>query len=229
MPEPDGGAAVPSADLTDEQIVERVLRGDDALFEIIMRRYNQRLYRAARGILRDPGLAEDAIQQGYVNAYFHLNQFAGRSRFSTWLTRIVVHEALARARREATQTAAISSVPDTLVDRHRSPLPDPERQALTGELSALIEAAVDALPQGYRAVVILREIEGLTTAETAACLSVGTDVVKTRLSRARSLLRASLNAPIGASAAAAFHFHASRCDRVVVAVFWALTDRRTTY
>ena len=129
-----------------------------------------------------------------------------------------MHEALARARREATQTAAISSVPDTLVDRQRSPLPDPERQALTGELSALIEAAVDALPQGYRAVVILREIEGLTTAETAACLSVGTDVVKTRLSRARRLLRASLNAPIGASAAAAFHFHASRCDRVVVAV-----------
>src|SRR6476620_4359072 len=90
--------------------------------------------------LRDPGLAEDAIQQGYVNAYFHLNQFAGRSRFSTWLTRIVLHDASARARREATQTPAIASVPDTLVDRQRSPLPDPERQALTGELNALVEA-----------------------------------------------------------------------------------------
>ena len=229
MPEPEGGAAVRAADLTDEEIVERVLRGDDALFEVIMRRYNQRLYRAARGILRDPGLAEDAIQQGYVNAYFHLNQFAGRSRFSTWLTRIVVHEALARARREATLPSAISSVPDTLVDRQRSPLPDPERQALTGELSALIEAAVDALPQGYRAVVILREMEGLTTAETADILSLGTDVVKTRLSRARRVLRASLNAPIGASAAAAFRFHASRCDRVVVAVLRAIADRQASH
>ncbi len=139
-----------------------------------------------------------------------------------------MHEALARARREATQTPAIASAADTLIDRQRSPLPDPERQALTGELNALVEAAVDALPQRYRAVVILREIEGLTTAETAACLSLGTDVVKTRLSRARSLLRASLNVPIGASAAAAFHFHASRCDRVVVAVLRAITDRQTS-
>ena len=226
MSEPETAGAAQAARLTDEQIVELVLGGDDALFEVIMRRYNQRLYRAARGILRDPGLVEDAIQQGYVNAYFHLSQFAGRARFCTWLTRIVVNEALARARREGTQAAAITSIAGDGIDRFRSTLPDPERQALAGELSAQIEAAVDALPERYRAVVVLREIEGLTTAETAACLSLGKDVVKTRLSRARVLLRAALNMRIGANASVVFQFGASRCDRVVARVWQAITDRK---
>src|SRR5689334_13654096 len=91
--------AAPGGSLTDEEVVRRVLDGDTALFEVLMRRYNQRLFRAARGIVRDDSEAEDAIQQAYVNAYFHLDQFEDRARFSTWLTRIAIHEALARARR----------------------------------------------------------------------------------------------------------------------------------
>jgi RNA polymerase sigma-70 factor (ECF subfamily) len=203
--------------LTDEQIVDLVKRGDTALFEILMRRYNQRLYRAARGIVRDAALAEDVMQQGYINAYVHLDQFAGRSRFATWLTRIVINEALARARQEASHASAVAATGDE-PEGCASDAVDPERQAFANEVSALIEAAVEALPEGYRVVVMLREVEGLSTAETAACLSVATDVVKTRLSRARVLLRAALRAPVGPSAASAFRFEAPRCDVVVATV-----------
>jgi len=203
--------------LTDEEIVDLVRRGDKGRFEILMRRYNQRLYRAARGIVRDPALAEDVMQQGYINAYFHLDQFAGRSRFSTWLTRIVINEALARARQEATHASAGATTGGE-PDGCTSDAVDPEHQAFANELNTLIEAAVEALPEGYRVVVMLREFEGLSTAETAACLSVATDVVKTRLSRARVLLRAALRAPVGRSAASAFRFEARRCDIVVAAV-----------
>jgi len=203
--------------LTDEQIVDLVRRGDQALFEVLMRRYNQRLYRAARGIVRDPTLAEDVMQQGYINAYFHLDQFAGRARFATWLTRIVINEALSRVRQEAAHASAVANTGDES-DEWASDAADPEHQTFANEVSALIEAAVEALPEGYRIVVMLREFEGLSTAETAACLSVASDVVKTRLSRARVLLRAALRAPVGPSAASAFRFDAPRCDVVVAAV-----------
>ena len=135
-----------------------------------MRRHNERLYRAARAILRDEREAEDVMQEAYVSAYAHLAQFDGRAKFSTWLTKIAVYEALARARRQGRYEPLDDSSLETLMPT--MPSPDPERQAFGRELGALIEAAVDKLGDGYREVFMLRQVEGLSTAETAQVLGV---------------------------------------------------------
>src|SRR5688572_23420261 len=166
--------------LTDEQVVDQVIAGQTALFEVLMRRHNERVYRAARAIVRDDGEAEDVMQQAYVNAYAHLRQFGGRSRFSTWLVRIAVNEAIARARqrgRYETYDEELSGVEAVPMKR---PPGDPERETLSGELRVLLEDAIDGLPDGAREVFVLREVEGLSTAETASVLDVSADVIKTR-------------------------------------------------
>ncbi len=217
MPEIESiGRTASASPLTDEEVVRRVLDGDSALFEVLMRRYNQRLYRVARGILKDESQAEDVIQQAYVNAYFHLYQFADRARFGTWLTRIAVNEALARRRRS--DIMELMNSDGQVMDDLRSTTPDPERQAFATELRRVLESSMDALPDGYRVVFMLREVEGLSTAETAACLDITGETVKTRLHRARGLLRDELYARAGVAMAEAFLFHASRCDRVVAGV-----------
>jgi RNA polymerase sigma-70 factor (ECF subfamily) len=206
--------------LSDEDVVARVLDGQTALFEVLMRRHNERIYRAARAIVRDDREAEDVMQQAYVNAYVHLRQFDRRAQFATWLTRIAVHEALARARKQGRYLSLDDQdleAAEPFMTSHAAP--DPERQAFGKELAGLLEAAVDALPDGHREVFMLREIEGLSTAETAESLGVSVDVVKTRLSRARAALRRELFERAGLAAPNAFTFHQSRCDRVVAAVF----------
>ena len=205
--------------LTDEDIVAQVLRGQTALFEVLMRRHNQRLYRAARAIVKDDREAEDVMQQAYVNAYAHLRQFDGRAKFSTWLTKIAVHEALARARYQGRYEAFDGDAGDTLETLMTSSRPDPEREAFARELGALLETAVDELPDGCREAFVLRQIEGLNTSETAEVLGVSEDVVKTRLSRAKAALRRDLFDRAGLAAENAFTFHQSRCDRIVAAVF----------
>ena len=177
------------AALPDEQVVSQVLAGQTALFEVLMRRHNERLYRAARAILRDDREAEDVMQQAYVNAYTHLGQFDGRAQFSTWLTRIAVHEALARVRRRARLTEFLPEYHSQESTMPSSRAPDPERQAFSRELGALLERAIDQLPNGAREVFMLRQVEGMSTAEVAATLDVSEDVVKTRFSRARASLR----------------------------------------
>jgi RNA polymerase sigma-70 factor (ECF subfamily) len=213
-------AASPFAGPSDEELARRVAAGETALFEILMRRYNQRLFRVARAILRDEAEAEDVMQQAYVNAYAHLGQFAGRARFSTWLTRIAVNEALARLRRRGRfdQVDATPDWEERAVHRIAVPRADPEQQALRGEMRAVLEASFEAIPQIYRTVFVLREVEGLSTAEAAACLSLGEDAVKTRLFRARALLRRELLERAGVVSAELFPFHLSRCDLVVAAV-----------
>jgi RNA polymerase sigma-70 factor, ECF subfamily len=204
--------------LSDEQIVAQVVAGQTALFEVLMRRHNERIYRAARAIVRDDREAEDVMQQAYVNAYAHLRQFDGRAKFSTWLTRIAVNEALARARKQGRYEPFDEQTPaagDVFMSRQQA---DPERQAFTRELGSLLESAVDSLPDGAREVFMLREIEGLSTAETAACLGVSEDVIKTRLSRARAALRRDLFERAGLAASNAFTFERPRCDRIVAAV-----------
>ena len=205
--------------LSDEEVVSLVLQGQTALFEVLMRRHNERIYRAARAILRDEREAEDVMQQAYVNAYAALRQFDGRAAFATWLTRIAVHEALARARKRG-RYAALDEEAAGVDDYSMTmgPAPDPERQAFAKELGGLIEVAVDALPDGQREVFMLREVEGLSTAETAESLGVSEDVIKTRLSRARAMLRRELYARAGLAASNAFTFQRPRCDRVVAAV-----------
>jgi RNA polymerase sigma-70 factor (ECF subfamily) len=205
--------------LSDEQVVTRVLAGQTALFEVLMRRHNERLYRAARAILRDESEAEDVMQQAYVNAYSHLRQFDGRSKFSTWLTRIAVHEALARARRrgrymttdgDEQQASQFTATSDAT--------PDPERLAISRELGALLESAIDRLPDGTREVFVLRQLEDMRTDEVAEALGVSDSVVKTRLSRARAALRRDLFNHAGLAASNTFRFLRPRCDRIVQAV-----------
>ncbi len=204
---------------SDEEVVTRVLQGQTALFEVLMRRHNERIYRAVRAILRDDREAEDVMQQAHVNAYAHLRQFDRRAAFATWLTRIAVNEAIARARRQGRYESLDGE--DGVVETISSggAAPDPERLAFARELAALLEAAVDELPDGSREVFVLREVQGMSTSETAEALGVSDDVVKTRLSRAKATLRRDLLERAGLSAPHAFTFHQSRCDRVVAAVF----------
>ena len=205
---------------SDDEVVRRVRAGETALFEILMRRYNQRIFRVARAILRNEDEAEDVMQQAYINAYTHLDQFAGRASFATWLTRIAVYEASARARRRrSTELATMQDAHDDSSASLRARGPDPEEELLAGEVRALLEAAIDALPRSYRSTFVLREVEGLDTADAAESLGISEELVKTRLHRARRMLRDELQRRAGAQIAHAFSFHLSRCDRVVAGVF----------
>jgi RNA polymerase sigma-70 factor, ECF subfamily len=204
--------------LKDEDIVADVLDGHTALFEILMRRHNERVYRAVRAILRDDSESEDAMQQAYVNAYAHLRQFNRRAQFSTWLTRIAINEALTRRRRKRNHESVDGGTMDVESSMSQAALPDPERQAAAGELRVVLETAIDRLADGAREVFVLRDVEGMSTAEVAESLDVSEDVVKTRLSRARAAIRRDLIALSGSSASEAFRFYRPRCDRVVAGV-----------
>lgn len=210
------------AALPDSEIVRRVREGDGALFEVLMRRHNQRVYRIVRAVVKDEADVEDVMQQAYINVFTHLDQFEGRSQFSTWLIRIALHEAFSRRRKMRRSESMAPNRSDDdggeLMDTFTSPHADPERQAYAQELHRVLEAAVDTLPQTYRTVFMLREIEGLSTSETAEGLGLGDEAVKTRLHRARAMVRRAVTARIGAVATGAFQFHAPRCDRVVAAV-----------
>ncbi len=205
-------------DHSDTETIQQVLDGNTAMFELLMRRHNERVYRAARSIVRDEEEAEDVMQQAYVNAFTHLRQFNGSAQFSTWLTKIAINEALARVRRRGRYEAFDDDLSNVEPFMSSNPAQSPERQAFAGELRSLLEWAIDALPAGMREVFVLREVEGLSTSEVAECLGVSEDVVKTRLSRGRAALRRLLMERTGATAPEAFRFYRSRCDRVVAEV-----------
>jgi RNA polymerase sigma-70 factor (ECF subfamily) len=192
-----------------------VLADDAALFEMLMRRHNQRMYRMARAVLRTDDEVEDVLQQAYLNAYQHLDQFEGGAQFSTWLTRIVLNEALGRRRWQGSQFMPGEETMLSLVDDKTR---DPEQQAASSELRRVLEEEVTSLPDAFRAVFIMRDVEGLSTSETAACLGISDDLVKTRLHRARTVLRDNLYRRAGVTADSLFAFGNARCDRVVAAV-----------
>lgn len=203
--------------MPDHEVIARVRGGETALYEILVRRYNQRLYHIARSILHDGAEAEDVMQHAYVRAFQHLSQFTGAAQFSTWLTKIALYEALRRAKqRSKTRT---SREEDTIVNAPATTIADPERQAYNDEVRVVLERAIERLPVAYRAVFVLRVIEGLDVAETAASLEIGVEAVKTRLHRARAMLRKELHRVAGPAMELAFPFHLSRCDRVVNSVF----------
>jgi RNA polymerase sigma-70 factor (ECF subfamily) len=214
-----------SNSLTDEEIVDRVRTGDVAMYEVIMRRYNQRLYRVARAILHDDAEAEDVMQDAYVRAYTHLDQFAGRSAFATWLTRIAVHEALSRlrSRKRHPQVDVIDYEGEISMKTSGKSL-DPEQNASTAQLREFLEEAVLNLPESYRTVIMLRDIEELSTAETAEALDLTEDNVKVRLHRGHGMIRDWLFERIGTKAKEAFPFMGIRCDRVVQEVFNRLAN-----
>lgn len=203
-----GEAAAPS----DEEIVRRVCAGERDLFELLMRRYNQRIYRTARAVLRNDVEAEDVTQEAWLRAFAHLSQFEGRARFSTWLTRIALHEAWSRGRRaKKLEEPATGEEEPPVTDISG----DPETRASGQEVRSYLESAIEGLPDAYRLVFVLREVEELSTSETAEALQITQDVVKTRLHRARAMLRRELLASAGPTIARTFPFLGRRCDRMV--------------
>jgi RNA polymerase sigma-70 factor (ECF subfamily) len=204
--------------LSDEEVVERVLAGDSSLFEILMRRYNQRLFRVARAILADDTEAEDVMQEAYVRAFRELATFRGEARFSTWLTRIACHEALARARKwrrlVPIGVGVVGEPPEP-----PSETTGPERDMENRELQAVLRDAVEVLPDPLRTVFCLREVEGLSTEQTADALGLSIENVRVRLHRAKRTLRQTLDQRIGREIRRLYLFEAPRCDRMVAAVF----------
>ena len=202
---------------TDEEIIERVRGGEIALYELLVRRYNQRVYRAVRAILRDDSEAEDVMQEAHFSAFRHLDEFEGRAAFSTWLTKIAVHEALARLKKlkrfEPQDFTEDESVLGTDGD-----MMSPESATASAETRALLEESILSLPIPYRSVLVMRDVEEMSTMETATALDLTEEAVKVRLHRARAMLRKELYARVGARASSAFQFGAKRCDRVTEAV-----------
>ena len=211
--------------LTDADVVRRVLGGEPALFEVLMRRYNQRVYRAVRSVLRDESECEDAMQQAWLGAYSHLDQFEGTAAFSTWLTRIALNEALGRARHRS-RLAPAEELPEE-DDSMATAAQDPEGQAANRELGRILEQAIDELPERSRSVFMLREVDGMSTADTAVALGVSEEVVKVRLHRARLALRDQLYAHAGPTAPRTFTFLGARCDRMVAGVLERILGRPT--
>ena len=163
----------------------------------------------------------EVVQEAFVRAYTHLEQFSGAAKFSTWLTKIAVHEALARVRQRARMTdseIATDTGNPSLIEALESSIPGPEQQALATQALEILEAAVDALPYGLRSVFMMREIEEMSTAETAECLGISEEAVKIRLHRARKVLRKDLHLRVGAVSSQAFRFFGASCSRVVSAV-----------
>ena len=215
-------AALPAAELSDAEVAHRVAAGEVELFELLMRRYNQRLFRVVRGIVDDAAEAEDVLQDAWVRAFEHLAAFRGEALFSTWVARIAAHEAFARMKRGR---RFVDLMPETEASLPASGLLDPERAAASVELRGVLETVVGAMPSGYRAVFLMREVEGLSTAETAACLELSEDAVKVRLHRAKARLRADLDQRLGETSASLFGFAGWRCDRTVVAVMARVATR----
>ena len=203
--------AIPDPILSDEQVVQRVKDGESDLFEIIMRRYNQRLFRVIRGILKDENESEEVIQEAYVRAYQHLHQFEGRAKFSTWLTRIAIYEAYARLKSRRRTSGIDDYMEELMATRDRSP----EERTFDSEMRSLLERTVDSLPEDYRTVLMMRDIEGMSTAEAADCLEISEENVKVRLFRARAIMRRQLFAYVGGASPKAFEFLGARCDRIV--------------
>lgn len=207
--------------LSDDEVVRRVLAGDAASFELIMRRYNQRLFRIARGILGDDSAAEDAVQEAYLHAFEHLAQFEGRASFATWLTRIAVYAALA-FRREWNRMTPLdphaADARDAAERQPRSHARPADEVAGNRELGGVLAEAIDRLPADLRVVFMLRVVEALDTRETAECLELSESNVKVRLHRARAQLQRAIDDRIGVEARRLYQFDGDRCDRLVAAV-----------
>lgn len=209
----------PPAGPEDQELVGRVKGGDVSAFELLMRRHNQRLYRVVRSVLGAGSEAEDAMQETYFSAFTHLGQFQGRAKFSTWLLKIGINEALGRVRRQG-RVVALEDLPE---DKRamREPdeaVPTPEQHASNRQMGAIVEAALDRLPLEYRQVFVLRMVESLDTAETAAVLGLTEDNVKQRLHRARAMLQGHIETQVGNAAQSVFGFLGARCDSVVANV-----------
>lgn len=199
----------------DADLARRIAGHDEAAFECVMRRNNGALYRVARAILKNEADAEDVLQESYLAAYRHMADFRAEAKLSTWLTRIVVNQALARRRsRDRAETVVTFNEPEPREDANASP----EQSTTRAEFRRLLERKIENLPLAFRTVYVLREIDELSGAETAQCLSITEATVRSRLFRARALLRESLSRELDMATADIFHFGGERCDRIVAGV-----------
>ena len=202
----------------DAALVQQVQRGQQAAFGVLMRRYNRRLYRTARAIVKDDAGAEDALQEAYVAAYRHIGAFRGDSAFGTWLTRIVVNQslqALRKSRRERVVVPFGDPADDEELEVADEPRYTPESLMLRTEIRRLVERKIDELPAAYRTVFMLREVEDLTVEETAAALDIPPATVRSRLFRAKAHLREALTQEMDVATQDVFGFDGERCDRIV--------------
>lgn len=221
--------AQPLEQLGDDELVARVSRADHAAFEALMRRHNGRLFRVARTILKDEAEAEDALQEAYLEAYRHIRDFRGNAQFSTWLTRIVINQALMRVRKQKRDPVVVpitqsrgapegeidpSGVNDVVDESGESP----SSAILRAEIRNLLEQKIDELPVAFRTVFVMREVEDMTVQETAECLSIPEATVRTRFFRARALLRDAIARDMDLAVLDVFHFAGERCDRIVETV-----------
>lgn len=208
--------------VSDLALARRVAAGDAGAFECVMRRHNRRLFRVARSILQDDAEAEDALQDGYIQAHRAMADFRGDASLSTWLTRIIVNQALARRRRRPVAESGADDA-EALVAEGADTRPEtPETLAMRSELRRLIEASIDGLPEAYRTVFMLRAVEGLSVEETAAALGISAANTKVRLLRARARLRDALGRHLGPLVEDVFAFNGRRCDRIVERVLTRL-------
>lgn len=209
------------ASIPDEVAIERIRGGDTGSYEIIMRRYNQRLFRVARSILQDDDSAQDAVQEAYVSAFYKLDRFASTGSFGAWLTRIAVNEALMikRKDRKHEMHRDAGNLEDLAPgDQAVALRMDPADAVASGEVAQLIEEAVDQLPDDFRSVFVLRAIQQLSVKETAKSLDIKEATVKTRFHRARNLMQETLNRHMDTAGLRAFEFAGKRCDGMVVTV-----------
>jgi RNA polymerase sigma-70 factor (ECF subfamily) len=207
------------------ELIDRIAHGDHAAFEAVMRRYNGKLFRVARAIVRDDAEAEDALQDAYLEAFRHTAEFRGGSQFATWLTRIVINQSLMRLRKQKRERVVVpfrergriedSPVDTEVADHSAEP---PTTAILRAEIRRLVERRIDELPVAFRTVFVMRDVEDMTVQETADCLSIPAATVRTRLFRARALLREALARDMDPATIDVFGFAGERCDRIVAAV-----------
>jgi len=212
-----------SAETPESELISRAAAGDGPAFEILMRRYNQLLFRSARSILRDDADAEDAVQEAYLRAWRALGSFRAESRLSTWLVRIVTNEALGRLRRTSAQVIPLEAAMTSSDSRTQAALTDapdrnPEQSALRAQVRKIMETRIDLLPEIYRSVFVLRAVEEMSVEEVAAALDIPEATVRIRFFRARGLLREGLASEMDTALGEVFAFDGARCDHIVANV-----------
>ncbi len=200
--------------LSDTELINRIFKGENRFFEFIMRRYNQRLFRIGMSILNDDMEVEDAMQSTYVKAYLNLARFEQRASLGTWLVRILLNECLAKKNRKSRFSNEIERYSE-----NKSDMETPANILYNKELGETLENAIAKLPEKYRLVFVLRELEGMSVKETGAVLGIQEPNVKVRLNRAKTILRGDLN---GYFKENIYNFHLTRCDRIVYNVFLRL-------
>jgi RNA polymerase sigma-70 factor (ECF subfamily) len=207
--------------LNDDEIIARILHGEKDLYSIIVRRYNQRLYRVGMSMINDDAEVEDAMQVAYINAYENLGKFAFRSSFPTWLTRILINECLLRLRKRKKSISMNDENIENVMKQDKGPQ-TPVIATVNSELRSILNDAIGKLPEIYRSVFVMREIENMNIAETKECLNISEVNVKVRLNRAKAMLRDILSAQY--SKDDILQFHLSRCDRMVDTVMRSISD-----